>query len=529
MASKLSIRHSFITRGSEVAAASRADLEVSRARKRVLIVNAFFDEYWRSAGSPYRVPRAMGPIFLAGAFAAELCDVRVYSEQYSGPLQDPRLLAWPDMLVLTGLTSSFDRMLHLTAYAKTLNPAVIVVAGGPAVRALPRRARRFFDHVCLGDIEELMAIAAEEFGAEYAATDMFPRFDLAPKGGMLGYVESSRYCNFRCSFCSLTAERGRYRIYDLGYIRRQIESTGKQRLIFLDNNFYGNDRDFFLARIALLKEMYHKQQIRGWSALVTGDFFSRPENLAIVREAGCEGLFSGIESFDQSTLRTYNKRHNTLLPQVQQIRGCLESGIVFTYGIMLDPSSRRLDDLRQEIEFILSTPEITLPAYFTFAIPLLGTPYFRDCVAKRMMLPSVRLHDMDGLTIVMRPLDPIDDVVAFARDIQNLRGYRLKALRHTAQFLRRHRGLLSPLQLMTASVSAALICTQSAASSPLRPRIRRPRRTFHGPTEALDPLYRPVIRLPVKFRRYFVPTMVSDPSGDLSEDVSDDMQPVDRH
>lgn len=120
-------------------------------------------------------------------------------------------------------------------------------------------------------------------------------------------------------------------------------------------------------------------------------------------------------------------------------------------------------------------------------------------------------------------------VVAFARDIQNLRGYRLKALRHTAQFLRRYRGMLSPLQLMAASVSAALICTQSAASSPLGPRMRRPRRTFHGPTEALDPLYRPVIRLPAQYRRYFAPTMVTDPNGDLSEDVSDDIQPVDRH
>jgi hypothetical protein len=528
MTSNQSPQNTIVTRGSVVTTASRAGARSGRARKRVLIVNAFFDEYWRTAGSPYRVPRAMGPIFLAGAFARNLCDVRAYSEQYSGPLQDTRLLAWPDMLVLTGLTSSFDRMLHLTAYAKTLNPGVVVVAGGPAVRALPRRARLFFDHVCLGDIEELMTIVAEEFGEAYVATDMFPRFDLAPKGGMLGYVESSRYCNFRCSFCSLTAERTRYRAYDLDYVRRQIEAAGKRRLIFLDNNFYGNDREFFFARVALLKEMYRKRRIRGWSALVTGDFFGRPENLAIVREAGCEGLFSGIESFDQATLRAYNKRHNTLLPQVQQIRDCLESGIVFTYGIMLDPSSRRLDDLRQEIDFILSTPEITLPAYFTFAIPLLGTPYFRDCAAKRLILPSVRLHDMDGLTIVMRPLDPIDEVVAFARDVPNLRGYRLKAIRHTARFLRRHRNLLSPMQLMAASVSAALICTQSAASSPLRPRVSRPRRTFHGPTEVLDPLYKPVIRLSTQYRRYFDPTMVTGPDGDLSEDIADDMRSENR-
>ncbi|MEE8505505.1 MAG: hypothetical protein V3S40_04695, partial [Kiloniellales bacterium] len=85
------------------------------------------DEYQRTGGSPYRVPRAMGPVYLAGAFSSALCDVRLYNEQFSGVLDDVRLLGWPDMLVLTGLTSSYDRMLQLTAYARTLNPKVVVV------------------------------------------------------------------------------------------------------------------------------------------------------------------------------------------------------------------------------------------------------------------------------------------------------------------------------------------------------------------------------------------------------------------
>ncbi len=121
-------------------------------RKRVLIVNVFLDEYRRTTGSPYRIPQAMAPCFLAGAFSAEACDLRLYNEQYSGVLRDADLLAWPDMLVLTGLTSAYDRMLHLTAYARTLNPRVVVVAGGPGVRVMPRRSRRFFDYVCMGDI-----------------------------------------------------------------------------------------------------------------------------------------------------------------------------------------------------------------------------------------------------------------------------------------------------------------------------------------------------------------------------------------
>ena len=93
-------------------------------RKRVLVVNAFLDEYRRTLGSPNRVPRAMGPVYLAGAFNPALWDVELYNEQYSGLLQNLRRLEGIDMLVLTGVTAALDRMRQLTAYARTLSPGV---------------------------------------------------------------------------------------------------------------------------------------------------------------------------------------------------------------------------------------------------------------------------------------------------------------------------------------------------------------------------------------------------------------------
>ncbi len=107
----------------------------SRTRKHVLVVNCYFDDSHQQIRRPWKVPQAMGPAYLAGAFSSRLCEVRLYDEVTSSSLEDERLLAWPDMLVLTGLTNSFDRMLHLTAYVRTKNPNVIVVAGGPPIRA----------------------------------------------------------------------------------------------------------------------------------------------------------------------------------------------------------------------------------------------------------------------------------------------------------------------------------------------------------------------------------------------------------
>ncbi len=498
-------------------------------RKRILIVNVFFDDFRRTTGSPNKVPQSMGPAYLAGAFSRETCDVRLYNEQRSGSLHDVKLLGWPDMLVLTGLTSGFDRMLHLTGYARSLNEKVIVVAGGPAVRALPRYSRRFFDYACVGDIEQLQLIVREAFGQAYVAREMFPRFDLLSPLGWLGYVESSRYCNFRCSFCSLTGEKNRYQKYDLDYIRRQILAVGRRRILFIDNNFYGNDRQFFLDRVELLKELYRGGQIKGWAAILTGDFFLNAENLELAREAGCDVLFSGVESFDRETLLSYNKRQNLRVPQVEMIRGCLEAGIAFHYGVMLDVASRRLADLRREIEFIVDTPEITLPAFFTLAIPLVGTPYFKDCLKRDLFLPNIRLRDLDGLTVAMRPLDPLDEVARFVRDLSNLRGYRGRVARHAMSFFRRYRRSLGAFPMATAMASAALICAPRLVTSPLPRRFRGDRRTHIGTTEFLDPQYTPIMRVAAAYETHFRPTMVTGETGALAdalaEDLGDDSAP----
>ena len=179
-------------------------------RKRILIVNCYFDYTRRPVRRPLKVPQAMAPVYLAGTFSAELCDIYIYNEQFSGPLEDEHLLSWPDMLVMTGLTSAFDRMLHLTAYARTKNANVIVVAGRSPVRAIHNYSRRFFDYCCCGDIEEMGEVIANAFGEDYVAREILPRYDLAYYTRGIGYIETSRNGNFSCPFCVLTGEGVKY-------------------------------------------------------------------------------------------------------------------------------------------------------------------------------------------------------------------------------------------------------------------------------------------------------------------------------
>ena len=76
-------------------------------------------------------------------------------------------------------------MLQLTAYARTLNPGVVVAAGGPAVRALPEHSKQFFDYAMTGDVEDLGDVAEEIFGPGHTAPGILPPLrpgDVVPGG-----------------------------------------------------------------------------------------------------------------------------------------------------------------------------------------------------------------------------------------------------------------------------------------------------------------------------------------------------------
>jgi hypothetical protein len=504
-------------------------------KKRILIVNCGVDELrvrmWRTR----RLPFSMASAYLAGVLSPDLCRIILYDEIYSGPLEDEKLLSWPDMLILTGLNFTFDRMRHLTAYVRTKNKKTVVVAGGPCIRNIPRYAGRFFDYACTGDIEQLQEVIEEAFGRAYVSPAFLetgwavPRYDLAYYMKDMVYVESSRYCNYRCNYCGLSADNQKYRPYDLAYLKAQFDALGKGKLLlFLDNNFGGPNRQFLRDRLAMLREHWRQKTFWRWSALVSNDFFFDDENLELARNSGCIGLFSGVESFDTQALISFNKYQNVHLPQVDIIKKCLEAGLTFYYGMLVDTSSRTLRDIGREIDYLLDTPQVTLPAFITLAVPLLGTPFFYECLAQKRFLPNVKIRDLDGRTLALKSLDPIPKVVQFVKNIQNFAGYRKRILRHTWEFSRIYRKKMPPESLLICIYSSLLLATPNLSTAPtsmgkvLMGRWQH-QRTYLSPTEGLDPFYRPAFRVDAQFESYFQPTMLTDGQGNLSEDLQADL------
>jgi radical SAM superfamily enzyme YgiQ (UPF0313 family) len=449
----------------------------------------------------------MGPPFLAGWLAPDRWTVRLHDESTAGPLRSPDEVGSQDLVVLTGMTSGLDRMLHLAAFAKTANPACVTVAGGPAVRCAPLFASERFDYACQGDVEEVAEAVADAFGREAAAREWTPRFELAPWTRGVTYLESSRSCNFRCSFCVIAADRRPYQRYPKSDLFRQLDAQPSNRLLVLvDNNFFGPDHAEFDERIAFLAEQRKRGRFRGWGALVTADFFEDSERLRRAADAGCQALFCGVESFDPATLVSYRKKQNLKPSPIDVIGSSLEHGILPIYGLILDVVHRTAEDLTAEVAMAIEHGRGILPNFVSPTIPYPATPFFRDLAAAGRLLPNVRVRDLNGSTLCLRPRDGIDRIAALIRDLGALKGFRAKALSRTAGAWARRE--LSPVQLAVLTVRALAVMLRRAPGS------GSSGRTFVGPSEQLDDLYRPDCFVAPAYRRYFEPTFLTDDAGE---------------
>lgn len=501
--------------------------ERSAKRKKILIVNCFFPDERQPIKRTNQVPNAVAPVLLAGYFDAQLCEVKLYNEVNSGFLEiyKPELLAWPDMLVLSGLTAAFDRLLHLTAYAKTANPNVIVAAGGHGIRALPEYSQQFFDYSCLGDVDEIRDVIVEALGPGYVSEKFNPRYDLAYWINRFGYAESTRNCNFQCGFCSLTGAGRRYEVAPAEYLEAQMENMGKRPIFFFeDNQILGSSQENFQARLNQFERRRQAGQFKHWNGFVTDTFFWDDNNIRLAHDTSCLSVFVGVESFDDHKwLENANKKQNSRYRQSDLIRRAIDGGVLVQYGLVYDPTRQTLEEMNRELSIICDNPEIPAPNFIFTAIPFPGTPFFRDCIKQGLIRPNTDMRDLEGSTLSLKTIDPEADVLDFIRTGRRFAGYRKRFISHQLKFNKRYKHSLNRDQKLLANIAAAAILAPTAVLGPGAVFHKKVARTNLSTTEILDCVYTPRLPVAEAYRHYFNPTNIVNADGELNELVAEDV------
>jgi radical SAM superfamily enzyme YgiQ (UPF0313 family) len=276
---------------------------------------------------------------------------------------------------------------------------VKVVLGGPHVSVLPSEAMRHADALVLGEAEPVWGQLIKDFTEgklkKYYKSEQLPplgnhpapRYDLI-KGhnySPMIQIESSRGCPLTCSYCSVPDLYGKsYReravnqiIEEIQYFKETIfdkvppmpgQTHRKLHIAFVDDNIWPrrkHTKELLEALIPLDIE---------WSAQGSITALRDPEFLSLAKASGCQLMGIGLESINQESLLSVNKKVNQVDQFSETLQMIHDHGIgvqgYFMFGFDYD----KLDGFEQTAEFIIEN-KIEMPVFF-ICTPYPGTSFY---------------------------------------------------------------------------------------------------------------------------------------------------------
>ena len=454
-------------------------------------------------------------------------DVRLHHESWHGPFEGSQAAGF-DVVFLTGLQPEFDRMRQLSYWFR--RTGALVVAGGTICSLFPEFASKFFDVVCVGGVDAVADVARDMLAGQtkpiYRSAYLKPRASrldhgLLTRAGIrspIHFIEASRGCSFKCSFCVMPAEAGGHVAYAVDAVRAAIDDSIRTsprlslrrllpQFVFLDNNF-ADDRAHLDAMLTMLAS---HRRVRAWSAMVTQNILADHALIDRMAASKCRQLFVGIESLDPDMLRRFNKKQNLgrrgVVDDVAYAEGL---GIAIAYGYLLDPRHQTAAAIGRELRALAETPAMPLPLFISLVSPLAGTASFWECAANNGLAPNLRLRDLEGETIAYRALADDPAVLAAAVDQALRRPWEIMGRRRMvakALLRLRHSRSWNPFRWWIAL--ATQLSTVWASAYPTQ------RTTYMAGEDVLDPQYRdhpPDLTIEDR-TRYFDPIAITDASG----------------
>jgi radical SAM superfamily enzyme YgiQ (UPF0313 family) len=258
-----------------------------------------------------------------------------------------------------------------------------VILGGYHPTFMPEEAIEHADSVCIGEAEGAVPRMMEDIAA--GRLERFYRSEPCDLAGLprpdwalvrkrdyapVGFIEATRGCTHRCSFCSVTSfHHHRLRTRPVAEVVDELASLGRY-VVFMDDNIIC-DREY-------AKELFTTMVPLGkrWSSQCGIGIADDEELLRLASRSGCTGLFIGFESLDEAGLRSWNKHTNVGKDYLAVVRKLHEAGIAICAAFVFGGDHDTPDVFERTLEFLLESSVETVQT--TRLTPFPGTALFAE-------------------------------------------------------------------------------------------------------------------------------------------------------
>ncbi len=320
---------------------------------------------------------SMLPLLMVARMCPEDSDIRLIDEQ----VEDTPLDETFDVVGITCMTATAPRAFELCHHFRQRH--IPVVLGGFFPTLNPDLALQHCDAVVTGPAMEawprlLKDLKAGGLQKQYRGNPngriptLLPRQLLNRQNySTINSVYATMGCRNRCKFCSISA------VYDAHHYQRPVEevieeiSSFKTRFfMFVDDNLT-QDRDYIRALLSRLIPLRKK-----WVTQVSTEIAEDAELLVLLKEAGCVGVFIGLESFNEKNLNQHEKEFNRPARYKQIVDSFHRHGIFVQAGIIF---GFEWDDVHVFESTLKMLEEVGIDVIqAAIMTPLPGTPLYEE-------------------------------------------------------------------------------------------------------------------------------------------------------
>ena len=366
--------------------------------------------YFRTRAPTEMLFPPLGAAFLTSQLRQLRIETRIFDCTFTTfrQLQKDLTAYQPEIVGIYSMVSMSRNTFRIAEMVRAHLPHSLTVAGGPLPTLYPERYSRHFDAVFRGEADLSFPLFCQDFFARnlprhrledlalhsYAGlfiqnnglqvdnptvhykeqvVNSFPLPDrsdfdhaayqkewLAKTGSAATSIMITLGCPFNCDFCSRPVFGGLYRRRDLDLVFAEIDQIrrlGYESLWIADDNF-----TLDLAFLRKFCQRIAGQQM-SWSCLsrVTG---INAEIASEMKQAGCQRVYLGLETGDQTTLELMNKKAS-VADGINAVHHFRQAGIEVAAFFIVGYPGETISSIEETFRLAL-----TLPLdYISFNVP----------------------------------------------------------------------------------------------------------------------------------------------------------------